>query len=77
MTDPQITRQMKKLQASVLARGAHHPDIEHDTLVAARAELMNSQPNLGYVREILKRALNHDKQQHGPRNQLSRPSSYR
>lgn len=55
--DAQISRQMRKLETMVKSQNLAFPDPRYGALVAAKAELMNSQPNLGYVREILRRAL--------------------
>ena len=51
--DPELEAWLAELKTDIVNRHATIGDIAHDSYIAAKCEMMNSKPDLAYVRRIL------------------------
>lgn len=57
--DAELKSWLLELITDVTRRGARCGDVAYDTIVAAYADLTNTEPNYKYCRRIIGRALGH------------------
>ena len=55
--DLELESWLVELENDILARNADVGDIQHDSYIAAKCELLNASPNIEYIRRIVGNAL--------------------